>query len=196
MVTISERLIISSFAFWAGDYPFLKILYEQNLSVGLEDEKNPILHFFESLDEENFNFFEKTTKYLKERKDNKQYSILETDHWRATIWKINDFEYCLKGYLKKLEDKDDVFIRLSQMQSYMIKNHISEGDFSHAFSFGRKMNCIFRIDEMGLIEGTYYICERNPVRARQKVILTFKNVLRNFKDGPVRHHQLSLSLTD
>jgi|GEM_PF-5825630 len=39
---------------------------------------------------------------------------------------------------------------------------------------------------MGLIEVTYYICDRNSARKQQKIIRLFKRLLRNFESGMER----------
>lgn len=186
MTVIYERLILQSFAIWAEDYLFLNSIFEDKSNdIFHTNEKDSIFHLFKSIEKENFKGFQKKQKFLTEEFSKKQYSIIETDHIRATIWKITDFEYCMRAYLKKLEWRDTFFSRVDRMQSNN-KNDLPAGHkYGGVLIFGRKNNCIIRIDEMGLMEGTYYICERDPRRKRQKVLQTFKRTLRNFKDGPV-----------
>lgn len=187
MTVVNERLILESFAVWAEDYSYLKSLFDERFdTTQKEEEKNIFLPLFRLLENENFNDFERNEQIRSKEGMNKTPKIIETEHIRATIWKISDFEYRMRGYLKKLEWETNFFENLSQLQLKQTSTDVSIEGVKNKFQFGRKRNCIVTVSEIGLFEGFYYICEVNPKRKRQKIIQAFKRVLRSFNDGQVR----------
>ena len=181
----SERLILASFAIWAGDYLFFQSLFEEKSNDDPQiDTKKSLPNVFKKVEKENFEWVKKARKLLS-NDSLKKFPVLETKNIRATIWKITDFEYCMRAYLKNFDGEDEFFRRVYQIRLKMKNDHNLKKKFGGLLFFGRKNNCIVRIDEMGLTEGTLYVCERISRRKRQKVIQEFKRVLRNFDGGPV-----------
>jgi len=139
MIAVAERLTLTSFALWAGDYLFLNSLFEENLSNDSQaDERVNVSQLFQEIGKENFDWFTENQRYLTDGPLKKQYLILETDNLRATVWKVTDFEYCMRGYLKKLEGEDVLLKGVSKLQSRITKDHNPDEGFGQELTFGRK----------------------------------------------------------
>jgi len=187
MTVISERLILASFASWAEDYEFLESIFKNRSDEKLKrNERDPPVSLFQSIEKENFERFKEKQRLLMDESSITQYSVIQTEHIRATIWKITEFKYNMRGYLTDLGWGEIFFDKVARMLSHNRALINADHKYGGSQAFGRRNNCIVKIDEMGLIEGTFYVCERNPRRKRQKVIQAFKRVLRNF-DGPAEY---------
>lgn len=178
--------IVTSFALWAGDWCYLDTLIEKD--SGNVDERssregfdNLILRF--SKDQQN-HYQKKRSLFLKEKGLSK-YLILETKHIRSTIWYVSDFEYCMRGYLKDLQYGNKFFGYVSPIHNLELspKDKIEQPRLSNIWKSGKNENCITRIDEMGLIESIYYICDFDIQTRQQKALDHFMEVLRKFNDG-------------
>ena len=123
-----------------------------------------------------------------------KFPILETDHIRSTIWYVSDFEYCMKGYLKDLTWEKHFFDYIHQKSDYEIseKLKIEMPRFSTVWRTGKNGNCITRIDNMGLIDSTFYICNFDLQKRHQCAEDHFKKILTKFQDGIPRSMTVEL----
>jgi len=190
MAVISHDLTVASFALWAGDWCYLDTLIEKdsvNNAEGRSEEgiENLIRRF--SKDQLN-HYQKKRSLFLKEGGLSK-YLVLETEHIRSTIWYISDFEYCMRGYLKDLQYEYKFFSCISPSHDLeSIKDYnVEPSRLSVVWKSGKNKNCITRIDEMGLIESIYYICDFDIQTRQKKALEHFTEVLRKFNDGDPKY---------
>jgi len=192
MAVTTNDWIIASFALWAGDWcyleKFIKKESQKSDSEGIDDllsrmNKNQIKRFNRNLQQFN------------KEKGLKKYPVIETDHIRSTIWYVSDFEYCLRGYLKVLSKENEFFRRLSH-QDLFVKNEPHFLPYTSVFNTGKNGNCITRIDEMGLIESSYHICESDPEKRNTHAIEHFMEILTKLDTGEARYSIQELSSVD
>lgn len=190
MTVLSEDFVIMSFALWAGDYSYLdslamKILIDKDKTGRMEKTPESIIY---SIGDENLEqYLIKKKKFIREKNAFNE-DFLETKNLRARIWQISDFEYCMRGYLKNLDEQKKIFAQIKSNHLDQSKNENQEpskiDEFGGSWSFKRKENCIVRINEMGLIEVSFFICEPDEAERISKVKYYLSSVLESLDDGP------------
>jgi hypothetical protein len=194
MTAQSHDLIVASFALWAGDWCYLDRLIKENLlkterekSVGFDD-------LFSRLKKSQLNRYKKKRDLFIKEKGLTKFPILETDHIRSTIWYVSDFEYSLKGYLKDLTWEKDFFnnVHPTTILELPPEKTMKMPRFSTVWRTGKNNNCVTRIDDMGLIESTFYICNFDLEKRQKCAEEHFKDVLMKFNDGILRSMTVEL----
>jgi len=194
MTVQSHDLIVASFALWAGDWGYLDRLIEENLPKDKSEKRDGFEDLFSRLKKSQLNRYKKKRDlFIKERGLTK-YPILETDHIRSTIWYVSDFEYCMKGYLKDLSWERHFFDHIHPKSDYEISKKLKMEipRFSTVWKTGNHGNCITRIDDIGLIDSTFYICNFDSQKRQQCAGDHFKDILTKFQDGIPRSMTIEL----
>jgi hypothetical protein len=195
MAVTTNDWIIASFALWAGDWcyleKFIKKESQKSDSKGIDDlvsrmNKNQIKRF-----KRNFQQFNK-------EKGLKKYPVIETDYIRSTIWHVSDFEYCMRGYLTDLTSENEFFRRLGyfSQQDIFVEGESHFLPYNSVINTGKNGNCITRIDEMGLIESSYHICESDPEIRNTQAIKHFMEILQKLDPGEPRYSIQELASVD
>jgi hypothetical protein len=196
----SHDLIVASFALWAGDWAYLNTLIKRgSLDKNNKNSRHDFDDFILRTNENQFNRYKKKRSLFLKDKGLTKYLILETDHIRSTIWYVSNFEYCMKGYLKDLTWEKDFFSFAYHPHNFETaqEKNMEPPMFSTEWISGKNGNCITRIDEMGLIESTYYICDFDLETRQQNAKKHFTEILMKFNDGvpQLRTTELKQDLT-
>jgi hypothetical protein len=196
MTVKPDFFTVASFALWAGDYRYLDEIIEK-ISRGepesiLENSPEAII---ERIGRENLAEYKKKRDKQTNNKSIKIDEVFETDNLRAKIWQVSEFEYCLRGYLKSFENENKFFSHINP-ESFPFLKYIDtkkpekfqrkQRSLGKASHLDHNRHCIIRIDEMGLIESTFFICENDSEIKLKKVISCFIDVLTELNDGEVR----------
>jgi hypothetical protein len=195
MTVKPDFFTVASFALWAGDYRYLDEIIEK-ISKGepesiLENSPEAII---ERIGRENLAEYKKKRDKHTNNKSIKFDEVFETDNLRAKIWQVSEFEYCLRGYLKTLNEENKFFSRINP-ESFPFFKYIDnkkpenyqrkQRSLGKARHLDHNKHCLIRIDEMGLIESTFFVCENDSEIKKKKVISCFKDVLTELNDGEV-----------
>lgn len=190
----SHDLIVASFALWAGDWCYLDRLIEENLLKNESEKREGFDDLFSCLKKSQLTRYKKKRDIFIKEKGLTKFPILETDHIRSTIWHVSEFEYCMKGYLKDLSWEKVFFNHVHPTFSLEIppEKTMKVSKFSTVWRTGKNDNCVTRIDDMGLIESTFYICNFDLKKRHQCAEDIFKGVLMKFNDGILRSMTVEL----
>ena len=184
--TTTHNWIVASFALWAGDWCYLeKFINNDSLDDRHENVRDDYDKLISRMNKHQLDRFKEKRDILLKSKGLKKYPILKTDHLRATVWQVSDFEYCMRGYITDLSREKEIFKTIHQFSNRESDhdNIIDLPNFSTVWTLGKNGNCITRIDEMGLIESTYYICDSDLETRQRYATERFTEVLTRFNDG-------------
>ena len=195
MAVKTNDWIIASFALWAGDWCYLeRFIQKESQKSNIEG----IDDLISRMNENQINRYKRNLKQFKKEKGLKKYPVIETDHIRSTIWYVSNFEYCMRGYLTDLNNEDEFFRHLGYLgyPDIFVESKTHFLPYTSVINTGKNGNCITRVDEMGLIESSYLICESDPETRSTLSIEHFIEILTKFDDGKPRYSIQELSSID
>lgn len=150
MAAKTDNFIVASFALWAGDFAFFERMMKDfsrpretpSIEKGT-DSPEDIIRYVGALRLRQYwqkrgEFKKLAAEYEKQglQVDEKPY-VLETQHLRAAVWRINEREFSMYGYLSDLAWERELFERAQREASRNepVKSTIPEvpGKFSNEF---------------------------------------------------------------
>jgi len=184
--TTTNDWIVASFAVWAGDWCYLeKFINNDSLDDRHEGGQDDYDNLLSRMNKNQLDRYKKKRDIFLKSKGLKKYPILKTDHLRATVWQVSDFEYCMRGYIADLSREKEIFKTIHQFSNRESdhQNKIDLPNLSTVWSLDKNGNCITRIDEMGLIECTCFVCVGDPKTRQRYAKERFEEIMSRFNDG-------------